>query len=202
MIIRPDGTVRFLTVAEHLQRRSLVYQDQDCSVYMHPNKREPFLIQEGNGNDIYIDLFALRFGQKEQLSRRMKNGVKPICYGCPRAKRDVFLFLPAEQILDHREYQRCSTKTCQYWSHPVGMKGRFVIDCILIRIQALDLINQKTLTLEEIGRIYGCTRERIRQIQDRALERLRHYTRSKHLEIFQERICDYRDYGDPSKVME
>jgi RNA polymerase sigma factor (sigma-70 family) len=37
-------------------------------------------------------------------------------------------------------------------------------------------------TLEEIGEEYGITRERIRQIEVKALKKLRHPTRSKHLE--------------------
>lgn len=37
------------------------------------------------------------------------------------------------------------------------------------------------LTLEEVGEIYGLTRERIRQIEDKALRRMRHHTRSQRL---------------------
>ncbi len=36
-------------------------------------------------------------------------------------------------------------------------------------------------TLEETGYIFGITRERIRQIQDKALEKLKHPSRSKKL---------------------
>lgn len=39
-------------------------------------------------------------------------------------------------------------------------------------------------TLEEIGQSFGLTRERIRQIQDKALNKLRHPTRSKTLHPF------------------
>lgn len=39
-------------------------------------------------------------------------------------------------------------------------------------------------TLEEVGRIYSVTRERIRQIESKALEKLRHPTRSKKLAEF------------------
>ena len=38
------------------------------------------------------------------------------------------------------------------------------------------------MTLEEVGKIYGLTRERIRQIEVKALRKLRHPTRSKGLE--------------------
>jgi len=38
-------------------------------------------------------------------------------------------------------------------------------------------------TLEEIGKVYGITRERIRQIEAKALRRLRHPSRSKQLQV-------------------
>ena len=37
-------------------------------------------------------------------------------------------------------------------------------------------------TLEEVGKVFGVTRERIRQIEAKALEKIRHYQKSKKLE--------------------
>jgi RNA polymerase primary sigma factor len=39
-------------------------------------------------------------------------------------------------------------------------------------------------TLEEVGKVFGVTRERIRQIEAKALEKLRHPTRARKLQTF------------------
>lgn len=46
------------------------------------------------------------------------------------------------------------------------------------------LQNGRSYTLEEVGQKFGLTRERIRQIEGRALRRLRHPRRSRHLRDF------------------
>jgi RNA polymerase primary sigma factor len=44
--------------------------------------------------------------------------------------------------------------------------------------------NTEPLTLEQIGERFGITRERVRQIKERALSRLRHQSRARFLETF------------------
>ncbi len=48
------------------------------------------------------------------------------------------------------------------------------------------LQNGRSYTLEEVGQKFGLTRERIRQIEGRALRRLRHPRRSRHLKGYLE----------------
>jgi len=40
------------------------------------------------------------------------------------------------------------------------------------------------LTLEEIGELFNLTRERVRQIKEKALNRLRHVSKSRALRTF------------------
>jgi len=46
------------------------------------------------------------------------------------------------------------------------------------------LNGSKPLTLEEVGKNFGVTRERIRQIESKALRKLRHPSRKKKLQDF------------------
>ena len=51
-------------------------------------------------------------------------------------------------------------------------------------IEAFFGINQPELTLEEIGNRFGLTRERVRQIKEKAIRRLRHNTKNKILKSY------------------
>ena len=51
-------------------------------------------------------------------------------------------------------------------------------------IEAFFGINQQEMTLEEIGDRYGLTRERVRQIKEKAIRRLRHNTKNKMLKTY------------------
>lgn len=51
-------------------------------------------------------------------------------------------------------------------------------------IEAFFGIDQPEKTLEEIGNEYGLTRERVRQIKEKAIRRLRHSTQNKMLKTF------------------
>ena len=42
----------------------------------------------------------------------------------------------------------------------------------------------KQMTLEEVGRVFGVTRERIRQIEAKALRKLKHPSRRKKLQDY------------------
>jgi RNA polymerase primary sigma factor len=51
-------------------------------------------------------------------------------------------------------------------------------------IEAYYGINQPEMTLDEIGVKYGLTRERVRQIKEKAIRRLRNSTQNKMLKSY------------------
>jgi RNA polymerase primary sigma factor len=51
-------------------------------------------------------------------------------------------------------------------------------------VEAFFGIGQAEMTLEEIGDKYGLTRERVRQIKEKAIRRLRHNTKNKYLKSY------------------
>src|SRR5580765_2670779 len=57
-------------------------------------------------------------------------------------------------------------------------------------------------TLEELGKIYSVTRERIRQIEAKALRKLRHPTRARHLHGFLETQQETVSRGDSAIPLE
>lgn len=57
----------------------------------------------------------------------------------------------------------------------------------LVMEKRFGLDGGETQTYEEVGQHFGVTRERIRQVEARAMRRLRHPSRSKRLSVFRER---------------
>ena len=51
-------------------------------------------------------------------------------------------------------------------------------------VEAFYGINQPELSMEEIGEKYGLSRERVRQIKEKAIRRLRHHTKNKMLKSY------------------
>jgi RNA polymerase primary sigma factor len=79
---------------------------------------------------------------------------------------------------DDQTYQRALTTTVDNALN--SLKER---EAKVLRLY-FGMDGQDPMTLEEIGTILGITRERVRQIKERALGRLRHASRARYLETF------------------
>ena len=180
MHIHKNGDIEFLTVGEHSKYKNVVYSNE-VKIELTNDKKLPFRITKGeNPPFIYLDLFAMNFGYKERLKKRDSTGWTKIYYGCSRSVRDEILFLGEDEIIEMFSKDNCHHQSCQYWSNPTGLTDRrYAFNCILARYRTMNHIGLKEgFTLEEVGRIYACTRERIRQIEEKALRRMRHKSRS------------------------
>jgi hypothetical protein len=196
VIITNKGQIRSLNVQEHLTLKELVYINK-VIIRLTGDKRGTFEITTGGADYTYIDLFALAFGFKEPLTKREGHGRVDVQYGCSREIRDQILYLPEDEIIDIFSTHNCSQKHCQYWSCPTRANSKYAFTCLLARYRVITRVApyKEGFTLEEVGRIYACTRERIRQIEEKALKRMRHKTRIDKFKAFHEKTLDYRDYS-------
>ena len=81
------------------------------------------------------------------------------------------------------------------------MNSKYAFTCLLARYRVItNVAHKERFTLEEVGRIYACTRERIRQIEEKALRRMRHRSRLERFRVFNEKTLDYRDYNSSSMI--
>ena len=89
----------------------------------------------------------------------------------------------------HSPAQRAGVRSGETLTH---INGRPIVDVLDYKFFAYDPRLELTLvgedgrsrTLEEVGKEFNVTRERIRQIEAKALRKLRHPSRSKKLKDF------------------
>jgi len=198
MIIHQDGTIQYLTIQEHLTYGNIVYA-YDGVIQLCNNKDNPFelVTPDVQYDKMYIDVWAMEFGFKEQLRRIGKEGIYPIEYGCPRHVRDEMLSLDASEVIEIFSNHDCQHQECQYWSNPTGMSDRrYAFKCLIAKYRAISRVQLKEgFTLEEIGRLLVCTRERVRQIEEKALTRLRHKVREDAVKGIHGDTLDYRAFS-------
>ena len=66
--------------------------------------------------------------------------------------------------------------------HPLPPTVRYL--CERNVVEAFYGINQPECTMEEIGKKYGLTRERVRQIREKAIRKLKQNTKNKMLKAY------------------
>jgi hypothetical protein len=164
----PGISLQSLTTAEHLAPpfTSLVYADADYIIRLSRSGSPfPFLLEFATqpAPVTYLDVFALRLGMKESLTANTPSR-HPLIYGCPRAIRDVILTLPEEEIEAIFGREDCPHQDCQYWMWHPGWESSQHIACLLARLRLFDIEQGQGLTLEEIGKLLNCGKERSRQI--------------------------------------
>ncbi len=87
------------------------------------------------------------------------------------------------QPADNGRQQRCSARRSRRLLKTLTYREREII-----RLR-YGLGDGYTYTLEEVGRIFKVTRERVRQIEAKAVRKLQHPVRSQQLEGFLEGIA-------------
>ena len=109
-------------------------------------------------------------------------------YRC-RGSNECFLLLVGQGFLDYLPDQFSPGPEDEAYEHALKdtieealgtLKER---EAKILRLY-FGLDDQEPMTLEEIGSILGITRERVRQIKEKALVRLRHASRARVLETF------------------
>lgn len=155
------------------------------------NKIKRTFIQEHGKEPSYTELAKILNIDEKKIKNIIKISKEPISLETPVGdSEDAFIkdfiesendFSPADTVAssDLKERVREILKSLTPREEKV-LKMRFGIDVA------------SEHTLEEVGKDFGVTRERIRQIEVKALRKLRHPSRSKKLQTFFEKEFDIR----------
>ena len=85
------------------------------------------------------------------------------------------------QTPDGRLFELSPRKFYDWQRDAQSFEGMAMYPCCGLRELALTGHDGKPRTLDEIGQVYGVTRERIRQIESKTMSKLRHPSRSQVL---------------------
>jgi len=119
---------------------------------------------------------------EEKIDEAMRAGGKPVSVDAPFSEADSTSLLDVlsdegTPSTDQRLVTESLHAEIQSALLSLSERERYVIE-------AFFGIGQPELTLEEIGRKYGLTRERVRQIKEKAVRRLRNHTKSEVLKQY------------------
>ena len=123
----------------------------------------------------------------EETERIMKTWKHPISLDTPVGESEDSSF--GDFLEDHNEHSPDESAMHQMLRDKIEhvLKSLTYREREIIRLR-YGLGDGYSYTLEETGRIFKVTRERIRQIESKALKKLQHHTRSTHLQGFVEHL--------------
>ena len=131
----------------------------------------------------------------EECSRIMKTWKHPISLDTPVGESEDSSY--GDFLQDHGEGTPADTAMHQMLRDKIGhvLKSLTYREREIIKLR-YGLGDGYSYTLEETGRIFKVTRERIRQIESKALRKLQHSTRAEHLKGFVEADFDDEPQDD------
>ncbi len=141
-------------------------------------------IRQRTGRDPSMEELAEAVGMEvEETERIMKTWKHPISLDTPVGESEDSSF--GEFLEDGTEHTPAQTAMQQMLKDKIEhvLKSLTYREREIIRLR-YGLGDGYSYTLEETGRIFKVTRERIRQIESKALKKLQHHTRSDHLRGF------------------
>ncbi|MBD3259813.1 RNA polymerase sigma factor RpoD [Candidatus Woesearchaeota archaeon] len=159
-------------------------------------KTEKILAQE-LGREPSLEEVAEEAGMTVDKIKQIKNISRhPVSLERPVVEKDDALF--GEFIPDETFDAPIDTATELQLKEKIGK----VLQTLSFREREIIILRYgledgHTYTLEEVGRIFKVTRERIRQIEEKAVRKLQHPTRSRRLEGF---LDDNRQEGKAEKT--
>ncbi|MEX2286885.1 MAG: sigma-70 family RNA polymerase sigma factor [Planctomycetaceae bacterium] len=145
-------------------------------------------IRQETGRDPSMEELAIAVGLGvDETERIMKTWKHPISLDTPVGESEDSSF--GDFLQDGNEYSPDQSAMQQMLRDKINqvLKSLTYREREIIRLR-YGLGDGYSYTLEETGRIFKVTRERIRQIESKALKKLQHHTRSDHLKGFVEEL--------------
>ena len=141
-------------------------------------------IRQETGRDPSMEVLAEAVGMSlEETERIMKTWKHPVSLDTPVGESEDASF--GDFLEDDNESSPSETATQEMLRDKIEVVLRSLTyrEREIIRLR-YGLGDGYSYTLEETGRIFKVTRERIRQIESKALRKLQHHTRADHLKGF------------------
>lgn len=187
---------KFSTYATWWIKQGIIRYLDDCEntirIPVHLNQKINFIKRKKHELSYKLQ----REPSLNELSNECKIETQKLCELLEKEKTIVSLDIPIKDdddscLVDFIPSDMNFTDTVFFEIEKINLKEKIneVLSCLtnqeqeVIRLR-FGLEDNTPKTLDEIGKVFGLTRERIRQIESKALKKLRHPSRIKKLEHF------------------